>query len=36
MDLKEIAWEGMDEINLAKDTDKWRGVVNMAMELEVL
>ena len=21
-DLKEIAWEGMDEINLAEDTDK--------------
>jgi hypothetical protein len=36
MDLEEIAWEGMDEINLAEDTDKWRGVVNVVMDLEVL
>jgi hypothetical protein len=36
MDFKEIAWEGMDEINLAEDTGKWRGVVNMVMEFEVL
>jgi hypothetical protein len=36
MDLKEIAWEGMDEINKAEDMDKWRGDVNMVMDLEVL
>ena len=36
MDLKEIVWEGTDEINLAEDTDKWRGVVNTVMDHEAL
>jgi len=36
MELKEKAWDGMDEINLAEDTEKWRGVVNVVIDLEIL
>jgi hypothetical protein len=31
MKLKEIEWEGVDLLCLAQDTDKWRDVVNTAM-----
>jgi hypothetical protein len=35
MDLREIAWDGMDLIGLAQDRDKWRALVNMIMDLRV-
>jgi hypothetical protein len=35
MDLKSIGWEGMESINLAKNVDKWRGVVNVLMNFQV-
>jgi len=34
-DLKEIRWEGEDWIYLAQDRDKWRALVNAAMNLQV-
>jgi hypothetical protein len=33
MDLREIGWGGMDCIDLAQDGDKWRALVNTAMNL---
>jgi len=35
MDLMEIGCEFMDWIHLARDRDKWRAVVNTAMNLRV-
>jgi hypothetical protein len=35
MDLREVGWEGMDWINLAQDTDRWRALVNAVMNLRV-
>jgi hypothetical protein len=35
MDLREIEWAGMDWIDLAQDTDQWRALVNMVMNLPV-
>jgi hypothetical protein len=35
MDLRGIRWGGMDWIDLAKDMDQWRGVVNTVMNLWV-
>jgi hypothetical protein len=35
MDLREIGWDGMNWIDLAQDTDQWRAVVNMVMNLRV-
>jgi hypothetical protein len=32
-DRKEIVWEGVNWIHLAQDRDRWRAVVNTAMEL---
>jgi hypothetical protein len=31
MDLREIGWDVMDWIDLAQDSDKWRAIVNTAM-----
>jgi hypothetical protein len=28
MDLREIGWSGIDQINLAEDRDQWRDLVN--------
>jgi hypothetical protein len=28
MDLREIKWDGMDWIDLTKDRDQWRALVN--------
>ena len=35
MDLQEVGYEGMDWIDLAKDTDRWRALVNVVMSLRV-
>jgi hypothetical protein len=35
MDLREKGWDGMDWIDLAQDRDKWRALVNTAMNLRV-
>jgi hypothetical protein len=34
MDLREIGWVGMDQIDLAQDRDQWRTLVNMVMNLQ--
>jgi hypothetical protein len=36
MDLREIGWDGMDWIDLARDRDQWRALVNTVMNLRVL
>jgi hypothetical protein len=36
MDLKEIGLEGMDWIHLAKDRERWQGLVTTQMKLKVL
>jgi hypothetical protein len=33
VDHREIGWDGMDWIELAKDRDKWRALVNTVMNL---
>jgi hypothetical protein len=35
MDLTEIGWGGMDWIDLAKDRDQWRALVNTVMNFRV-
>jgi hypothetical protein len=35
MELREIGWDGMDWIELAQDRDRWRALVNKAMNLRV-
>jgi hypothetical protein len=35
VDLREIGWDGMDWIDLARDRDQWRAVVNTVMNLRV-
>jgi hypothetical protein len=35
MDLGEIGWGGVDWIRLAQDRDKWRDLVNTAMNLQL-
>ena len=35
MDLQEVSWEGMDWIDLAQDRNRWRALVNAAMNLRV-
>jgi hypothetical protein len=35
MELREIGWDDMDWIDLAKDRDKWRALVNTVMNLRV-
>jgi hypothetical protein len=34
-DLREIEWDGGDWIDLAKDGDQWRALVNAVMNLRV-
>jgi hypothetical protein len=36
MDLRETGWDSVDWIQLAQDRDRWRAVVNTAMNLRVL
>jgi hypothetical protein len=33
MDLQDVGWEGMDWIDVAQDRDRWRAVINDAMNL---
>jgi hypothetical protein len=35
-DLREIGWAGVEWIQLAQDRGRWRGLVNMVMNLQVL
>jgi len=35
MNLREIGWEGVDWIHLARDRDQWRAVANNVMNLRV-
>jgi hypothetical protein len=35
IDLREIGWDGMDWIDLARDRDQWRALVNTVMNLRV-
>jgi hypothetical protein len=35
MDLREIGWDGMDCIDLARDRDQWRALVNTVTNLRV-
>jgi hypothetical protein len=35
VDLREIGWGGMDWAYLVQDRDKWRALVNSAMNLRV-
>jgi hypothetical protein len=35
MDLGEMVWGGMDLINMAKDRDRWRAIVNMILNFRV-
>jgi hypothetical protein len=35
MDLREIGWGVMDQIDLAQDRDQWRALVKRVMNLRV-
>jgi hypothetical protein len=35
MDLREIEWDGIDWIDLAKDRDRWMALVNTVINLRV-
>ena len=35
MGIQEVGWGDMDWIDLARDRDKWRAVVNVVMNLQV-
>jgi hypothetical protein len=35
MDLREVGWGGMDWIDVAQDTERWRALVNTVMNLRV-
>jgi hypothetical protein len=36
MDLGEIEWDGVEWIGLAQDRNRWRALVNVAINLRVL
>jgi hypothetical protein len=33
--LRQTGWEGVDWVSLAQNTDRWRGLVNTVMNLQV-
>ena len=35
MDLREVGWGGMDWIDVAQDTERWRALVHTVMNLRV-
>jgi hypothetical protein len=35
IDIREIGWDGMDWINLVRDRDQWRALVNTVLNLRV-
>jgi hypothetical protein len=35
VDFKEIGWENVDYVRLARSRDQWRAVVNTAMNISV-
>jgi hypothetical protein len=35
MQFREVGWGGVDWIGLAQDKDRWRGLVNAVMNLQV-
>jgi hypothetical protein len=35
MDLREIGWEGVERMHLARDKDQWWALVNKALNLRV-
>jgi hypothetical protein len=35
MDLRVIGWDGMDWIDVVRDRDQWRALVNTVMDLQV-
>jgi hypothetical protein len=35
MDLTETSCEGMDEIHLAQDRDKWRALLNTIIKIQI-
>jgi hypothetical protein len=35
MDLREIDWGSMDRIDLTEDSDRWRALLNMVLNLWV-
>jgi hypothetical protein len=35
MDLQAVGWGGMDWIDMAQDSDRWRAVVSAVMNLQV-
>jgi hypothetical protein len=36
MDLQEVGWRVMDWIDLARDRDRWRALVNAVMNIIVV
>jgi len=36
MNINEIGWEGVDLINLAQDSEKWRALLKTIMNLRFL
>jgi hypothetical protein len=36
IDLREIGWDGVDWIDMAKDREKWRALVNTVLNRRVL
>jgi hypothetical protein len=35
MDLRDIGWDGVDWIHLARDRDQWRALVNTVVNLDL-
>jgi hypothetical protein len=36
MDIREVAWDGVNGIYLGQDSDQWRGLAKTAMHIRVL